>query len=84
MASYCAKSQIAKIDALQIEYSPWTTDIEKSKFIRTILLSKADKSWKDGILQAARELGIPVVAYSPLGRGFLTGTIKSPADLARE
>ena len=26
----------------------------------------------DGVLQAARELGITVVAYSPLGRGFLT------------
>jgi aryl-alcohol dehydrogenase-like predicted oxidoreductase len=28
-----------------------------------------------------RELGIGFVAYSPLGRGFLTGSITSPADL---
>ena len=28
-----------------------------------------------------RELGIGFVAYSPLGRGFLTGQIKSPEDL---
>ena len=26
----------------------------------------------DGILEAARELKIPIMAYSPLGRGFLT------------
>src|SRR6188768_438451 len=34
------------------------------------------------LLATVRELGIAFVAYSPLGRGFLTGQIKSPADLA--
>ena len=34
------------------------------------------------IVPTARELGIGLVAYSPLGRGFLTGAITSPADLA--
>jgi aryl-alcohol dehydrogenase-like predicted oxidoreductase len=33
------------------------------------------------ILPAVRELGIGFVPYSPLGRGFLTGTIRSQADL---
>jgi aryl-alcohol dehydrogenase-like predicted oxidoreductase len=33
------------------------------------------------ILPTLRELGIGLVAYSPLGRGFLTGTISSTADL---
>ncbi|HEV8254896.1 MAG TPA: aldo/keto reductase, partial [Vicinamibacteria bacterium] len=37
---------------------------------------------EDEILAACRELGIGFVAYSPLGRGFLTGQIKSPDDLA--
>ena len=32
------------------------------------------------ILPAVRQLGIGFVAYSPLGRGFLTGAIKSPDD----
>ena len=32
------------------------------------------------ILDTCREHGIGVVAYSPLGRGFLTGTIASTAD----
>jgi aryl-alcohol dehydrogenase-like predicted oxidoreductase len=34
------------------------------------------------LLATVRELGIAFVAYSPLGRGFLTGQITSPADLA--
>ncbi len=33
------------------------------------------------ILPTCRELSIGVVAYSPLGRGFLTATIRSPKDL---
>ena len=35
---------------------------------------------EDEILPTLRELGIGFVAYSPLGRGFLTGQIKSPSD----
>jgi aryl-alcohol dehydrogenase-like predicted oxidoreductase len=34
------------------------------------------------ILPTVRELGIGFVPYSPLGRGFLTGAITSPGDLA--
>ena len=37
---------------------------------------------EDGLLALTRELGITFVAYSPLGRGFLTGQLKSPDDLA--
>jgi len=36
---------------------------------------------EDGLLQVVRELGIGFVAYSPLGRGFLTGQIKKFEDL---
>jgi aryl-alcohol dehydrogenase-like predicted oxidoreductase len=36
---------------------------------------------EDEILAAVRELGIGFVAYSPLGRGFLTGQFKSPEDI---
>jgi len=36
---------------------------------------------EDEVLPALRELGIGLVAYSPLGRGFLTGQITSPSDL---
>jgi len=36
---------------------------------------------EEEILPTVRELGIGFVAYSPLGRGFLTGRIRSPEDL---
>ncbi len=32
------------------------------------------------MLEACRELGVAIVAYSPLGRGFLTGRYRSPDD----
>ena len=36
------------------------------------------------VLPTVRELGIGYVAYSPLGRGFLTGQIRSPDDFAED
>ncbi|KAJ7876152.1 NADP-dependent oxidoreductase domain-containing protein [Mycena olivaceomarginata] len=55
------------IAAVQIEYSPFVLDIEDPKI---------------ALLATARELGVTIVAYSPLGRGLLTGRYKSPADFA--
>jgi aryl-alcohol dehydrogenase-like predicted oxidoreductase len=37
---------------------------------------------EDDLLPTCRELGIGFVAYSPLGRGFLTGQIRTPEDFA--
>jgi aryl-alcohol dehydrogenase-like predicted oxidoreductase len=37
---------------------------------------------EDGLLDTCRELGVGFVAYSPLGRGFLSGQITRPEDLA--
>jgi len=39
---------------------------------------------EDEILAVCRELGIGFVAYSPLGRGFLSGRFKKPEDLAAD
>jgi aryl-alcohol dehydrogenase-like predicted oxidoreductase len=39
---------------------------------------------EDEIFGVTRRLGIGFVAYSPLGRGFLSGQIKSPDDLAQD
>jgi aryl-alcohol dehydrogenase-like predicted oxidoreductase len=47
-------------------------------------LSLWSRDAETDILPTVRELGIGFVAYSPLGRGFLTGQIKSPADLAED
>lgn len=55
------------ITAVQVEYHPWAREIEgpKSKYL----------------LRACRELGVATVAYSPLGRGILTGQYTSPSEL---
>jgi aryl-alcohol dehydrogenase-like predicted oxidoreductase len=39
---------------------------------------------EDNILATCRELNIAFIAYSPLGRGFLTGAFQSPEDLAED
>ncbi len=57
------------ISAYQVEYNPLFLDIESSK---------------TEILQTCRELGIAIVAYSPVARGLLTGAIRSHADLAKD
>jgi len=49
---------IHPIAAVQVEYSPFCIEIEDPKI---------------GLLEACRELGVAVVAYSPLGRGLLSG-----------
>ncbi|THA40454.1 aldo/keto reductase [Streptomyces sp. A1547] len=38
----------------------------------------------DGVLDTLRDLGIGLVAYSPLGRGFLSGAITTPDDFAAD
>ena len=58
-------SKIHPITAIQMEFSPFALEIESDQ---------------TGVLKAARELGTKIVAYSPLGRGFLTGSIRSRDD----
>ena len=47
-------------------------------------LSLWSRDAEEEILPTVRELGIGYVAYSPLGRGFLTGQIKSPEDFPED
>lgn len=55
------------VSAVQIEYNPWTLDIEGESGTH--------------LLHTCRELGVAIVTYSPLGRGFLTGKFRSVDDL---
>lgn len=54
------------ISALQIEYSPFVLFIEDPKI---------------ALLETARELGVTIVVYSPLGRGLITGQYVRPQSL---
>jgi aryl-alcohol dehydrogenase-like predicted oxidoreductase len=47
-------------------------------------LSLWSRDAESEVLPTVRELGIGYVAYSPLGRGFLTGQIKSPDDFPED
>jgi aryl-alcohol dehydrogenase-like predicted oxidoreductase len=66
------------IAALQSEWSLWTRDVESAG------AGGAGGAGGDAVLGVAREHGIGLVPYSPLGRGFLTGAIRSPADFAED
>ncbi|KAF1960253.1 Aldo/keto reductase [Byssothecium circinans] len=57
--------KVHPISAVQIEYSPFALEIESEQI---------------NLLRTARELGVAIVAYSPLGRGMFTGTVRSPDD----
>jgi aryl-alcohol dehydrogenase-like predicted oxidoreductase len=58
------------ISAIQSEWSLWERNLEETG---------ADGS--ASIVATCRELGIGLVPYSPLGRGFLGGTLPDPATL---
>ncbi|HEY4440637.1 MAG TPA: aldo/keto reductase, partial [Candidatus Elarobacter sp.] len=38
----------------------------------------------DGVLEAARALGVALVAYAPLGRGLLSGAVRSTASFTED
>jgi aryl-alcohol dehydrogenase-like predicted oxidoreductase len=69
------------------EVSP--TTLERAHGVHPITALQSEYSlWtrdpEDGVLEACERLGIGFVPFSPLGRGFLTGAIKSPDDFAAD
>ena len=68
---------------------PSAQTIERAQQVFPITAVQSEYSlWtrdpEDGILQTCAKLGIGFVPYSPLGRGFLTGAIRSPDDFGPE
>jgi aryl-alcohol dehydrogenase-like predicted oxidoreductase len=65
----------------------WIDTIRRAHAVHPVTALQSEYSlWtrdQEQILPVLRGLGIGLVAYSPLGRGFLTGALRSPADLER-
>ncbi|MEZ4887738.1 MAG: aldo/keto reductase [Chitinophagales bacterium] len=66
-----------------------TTNLRKAHLVHPISAVQSEYSiWSTDIeaevIPACDDLGITLVAYSPLGRGFLTGQIKKVEDLAAD
>lgn len=61
--------RVHPISALQSEYSIWERNLEEPG------------AHGQSVIGACRELGIGIVAYSPLGRGFLTGKVARAEEL---
>jgi len=77
------------VQAGKIRYAglsePSAATLERAHAVHPVTAVQSEYSlWtrdpEDGILQTCERLGIGFVPYSPLGRGFLTGAIKSPDD----
>ena len=77
------------VQAGKIRYAglsePSAATLERAHAVHPVTAVQSEYSlWtrdpEDGVLQVCEKLGIGFVPYSPLGRGFLTGAIKSPDD----
>ena len=55
--------------------------VAKIEALETEVSLFEDQIFSRGTAATCAELGIPIVAYSPFARGFLTGQVKTPADL---
>ncbi|MFF5173307.1 aldo/keto reductase [Micromonospora sp. NPDC000089] len=64
----------------------WVDTIRRAHAVHPVTALQSEYSlWtrdQEEILPLLRELGIGLVAYSPLGRGFLTGALRTQADIA--
>ena len=65
--------RVHPISALQSEYSLWERNLEQPS-----------PGGRPSVVEVCRELGIGIVPYSPLGRGFLTGRFQAPDELAAD
>ncbi|GAA2605461.1 aldo/keto reductase [Paractinoplanes durhamensis] len=65
----------------------WTDTIRRAHAVHPVTALQSEYSlWtrdQEELLPVLRELGIGLVGYSPLGRGFLTGALRTPADVEK-
>src|SRR5690349_10888645 len=65
----------------------WADTIRRAHAVHPVTALQSEFSlWtrdQEEMLPVLRELGIGLVAYSPLGRGFLTGALRTPADVEK-
>nr|WP_221377942.1 aldo/keto reductase [Actinoplanes polyasparticus] len=65
----------------------WAGTIRRAHAVHPVTALQSEYSlWtrdQEEILPLLRELGIGLVAYSPLSRGFLTGALRTPADVEK-
>ncbi|BEL03768.1 aldo/keto reductase [Actinoplanes sichuanensis] len=63
----------------------WIDTIRRAHAVHPVTALQSEYSlWtrdQEPLLPVLRELGIGLVAYSPLGHGFLTGALRTPADI---
>jgi pyridoxine 4-dehydrogenase len=70
------RDKVHPISIVEIEISPWSFEDETKKgrsLVCRICLTATDHSHPYIVVATAKELGVTVLGYSPLGRGFLTG-----------
>lgn len=83
IASYVESGKIGGIGISEAN----AANIRKAASVHPIAAVEAELSlWSthildNGTVEVCGELGIPIIAYSPLGKGFLTGRIKTYEDL---
>jgi aryl-alcohol dehydrogenase-like predicted oxidoreductase len=86
MGALAALVQAGKIRYVGLSEA-WVGTIRRAHAVHPVTALQSEYSlWtrdQEQILPVLRELGIGLVAYSPLGRGFLTGALRTPADVER-
>lgn len=74
-------AKVAKIESVEVEFSLFSTGELFMPLKVSILTDTVVDILENGIAKACAELGITLVAYSPLSRGLLTGEITKSDDL---
>lgn len=76
-----AAQHVHAVKAWQQQPAQGTSSCKPSLASLRLVACATRRDCEADLVPVCRELGIGIVAYSPLGRGFLTGAITKPEDL---